>query len=127
MCSHSPGPGHEQRRAVFDPPLNDAGAFLLAVDDHGLLGGDLKHLLAGDLLVDPGIEPDLRRSGQMLLPPVAVADDQVISRVCDMMDHALKLASAAPDSPWADDHLHRAVGIPHQDALAFLNDVKPHA
>ena len=84
------GPGHEQRRAVFDPPLDGAGPFLLAVDDHGLLGGDLEHLLAGDLLVDAGVEPDLGRPGQMLLPAVAVADDEVLARVGDVMDHALE-------------------------------------
>ena len=59
-------------------------------------------------------------------PAVAIADDQVIARMCDMMDHSLKLAPADPNAFGAADHVHRAVGVPHQDALAFLNDVKPH-
>ena len=75
----------------------------------------------------PRVEPDLGRSGQMLLPSVAVADDQVISRVGDMMDHAPKFAPAPPDALGAYDHVHRAIGIPHQDTLAFLDDVEPHA
>ena len=37
------------------------------------------------------------------------------------------LRRPAPDAPGTDDHVHRAVGIPHQDALAFLDDIEPHA
>ena len=77
--------------------------------------------------MDSGVEPDLDGPGEVLLPAVAVADDQVVARVRDMMAHALELAPSVPDSLGADDHVHRAVWVAHQDALAFFDDVKPHA
>ena len=74
------GPGHEQRRAVFDAALNGVRPLLLRVDDDGLLGRHLEHLLAGDLLVDAGIERDLGRAGEVLL--AAVADLSALNPGC---------------------------------------------
>src|SRR5262249_144625 len=121
------GPRHEERRAIFDPPLNIARALFLAVNNHGLLGGDLQHLLTGDFLVDARVEPDFRGSSQMLLPPVTETDDQIIPRVCDMMDHPLELAPPIPHPLGTGDHVHRAVRIPQHETLALFDNVEPHA
>src|SRR5262249_6760416 len=90
------GPWHEQRRPILDPPLNVARTLFLTVNDHGLLGGDLQHLLARDFLMDAGVEPNFRRSGKMFLPSVTETDNEIISRMCDMMDHPLELAPPVP-------------------------------
>src|SRR5262249_41518718 len=121
------GPWHEQRRPILDPPLNVARTLFLTVNDHGLLGGDLQHLLARDFLMDAGVEPNFRRSGKMFLPSVTETDNEIISRMCDMMDHPLELAPPVPHTLGTGDHVHGAVSIPHHDTLALFDDVEPHA
>ena len=95
------GPGHEQGRAVLDPALDQRRSPPCAVHDDGLLGRELEGVLAGDLLVDPRVEPDLGRAGPVLLAAVAVADDEVLAGVGDEMQHRRRTCSGPARPAWA--------------------------
>ena len=121
------GAGREQRGAVLDPTLDQAGALLAAVDDDRLLGRELEGVLAGHLLVDPGVEPDLGRTRPVLLSAVAVADDEILAGMGHVMLHRVERVPATPDPLRPREHLHRPVRPPHEGVLALLHDIGEHA
>src|SRR5262249_52963212 len=117
---------NELGRAVHHAAGDWAGAVLFAVDDDGLLGGELQRVLPGDFLMGPRIEPDVGRPGDVLLLAVAVAGDQELAGVRDEVTHGQKDVATVPDALGSDDDGHGAVGPAHENALPFFDDVKEH-
>ena len=101
---------------------------LAAVDDDRLLGGELQRLLrrstswwtrgSNQTSAGPGrcsCRPSRKRT---------MRNSPGWATKCRI---GWKRVPPAPDAPRPDDDLHRPVRPPHEDALAFLDDVGEHA
>src|SRR5262249_6492870 len=85
-----------------------------------------QRLLSRDAFVNSRIEPDVRGTRDVLLPPIPIADDEEIAGVSDEVPHPLEALSPRPDALRPDDDFHAPVLADHQGALTLFDGVAEH-
>jgi len=117
---------HEESRPMHHAARDCIAAVALAVDHHRFLGRDLQGIFRGDLQMFARIEPHVCGAGQVLLAAVAIADNEELVGMSDMVLHRLEHVPSAPEPFRPGDDLHGAVRPPHEHALAFFHNVEEH-